>query len=106
MRGGTVLDRFVEAGGNLIDTSNNYVFRVPGATGDESETTVGRRPASRGGRAKGPDEPQVQGAGGLFAPFEEGAPGGVGTRVAHAPDAAYSPLQSSPYCFFASSERR
>lgn len=45
-----ILDRFVEAGGNLIDTSNNYVFWVPGATGDESETTVGRWLASRGGR--------------------------------------------------------
>ncbi|GHF43338.1 aldo/keto reductase [Streptomyces griseosporeus] len=45
-----VLDRFVEAGGNLIDTSDNYAFWLPGATGDESETTVGRWMASRGAR--------------------------------------------------------
>lgn len=45
-----ILDRFVEAGGNLIDTANNYVFWLPGSTGDESETTVGRWMASRGVR--------------------------------------------------------
>ncbi|MFF1421022.1 aldo/keto reductase [Streptomyces sp. NPDC058280] len=42
-----ILDRFVEAGGNLIDTANNYVFWHPGTTGDESETTIGRWLASR-----------------------------------------------------------
>jgi aryl-alcohol dehydrogenase-like predicted oxidoreductase len=42
-----ILDRFVEAGGNLIDTANNYVTWVEGGTGDESETTVGRWLASR-----------------------------------------------------------
>ncbi|MGW2512692.1 aldo/keto reductase [Streptomyces scopuliridis] len=45
-----ILDRFVEAGGNLIDTANNYVFWHPGTTGDESETTVGRWLASRHAR--------------------------------------------------------
>lgn len=45
-----ILDRFVEAGGNLIDTANNYAFWLPGFTGDESETTVGRWMASRGVR--------------------------------------------------------
>ncbi|MCI3226843.1 aldo/keto reductase [Streptomyces sp. NP-1717] len=45
-----ILDRFVEAGGNLIDTANNYAFWIPGSTGDESETTVGRWMASRGVR--------------------------------------------------------
>lgn len=45
-----ILDRFAEAGGNLIDTANNYVFWLPGTTGDESETTVGRWMASRGVR--------------------------------------------------------
>ncbi|MFB4420293.1 aldo/keto reductase [Streptomyces sp. QL37] len=42
-----ILDRFVEAGGNLIDTADNYVFWLPGSTGDESETTVGRWLAAR-----------------------------------------------------------
>ncbi|MFJ8749414.1 aldo/keto reductase [Streptomyces sp. NPDC102441] len=42
-----VLDRFVEAGGNFIDTADNYVFWLPGSTGDESETTVGRWLAAR-----------------------------------------------------------
>ncbi|GAB3118324.1 aldo/keto reductase [Streptomyces calidiresistens] len=46
----TILDRFVEAGGNLIDTANNYAFWIPGGTGDESETTVGRWLASRRSR--------------------------------------------------------
>ncbi|WP_405796775.1 aldo/keto reductase [Streptomyces sp. NBC_01506] len=43
-----ILDRFTEAGGNLIDTANSYVFWLPGSTSDESETTVGRWLASRG----------------------------------------------------------
>ncbi|MEU0304440.1 aldo/keto reductase [Streptomyces sp. NPDC006175] len=42
-----VLDRFFEAGGNFVDTANNYVFWLPGSTGDESETTVGRWLAAR-----------------------------------------------------------
>ncbi len=42
-----ILDRFVEAGGTLIDTANNYVFWIDGSTCDESETTVGRWLASR-----------------------------------------------------------
>lgn len=42
-----ILDRFVEAGGDLIDTADNYAFWAPGGTGDESESTVGRWLASR-----------------------------------------------------------
>ncbi|MEZ0074858.1 aldo/keto reductase [Planotetraspora sp. GP83] len=45
-----ILDRFVEGGGTLIDTANNYPFWLDGATGDESETTIGRWLASRGNR--------------------------------------------------------
>ncbi|RJL33080.1 aldo/keto reductase [Bailinhaonella thermotolerans] len=45
-----ILDRFAEAGGTVIDTSNNYAFWLDGATGDESETVVGRWLASRGAR--------------------------------------------------------
>ncbi|MDK1476783.1 aldo/keto reductase [Streptomyces sp. 549] len=45
-----ILDRFREAGGNLIDTANNYAFWIPGCTGDESETVVGRWMESRGVR--------------------------------------------------------
>lgn len=37
-----VLDRYVEAGGTFVDTSNNYAFWLDAATGDESETTLGR----------------------------------------------------------------
>jgi aryl-alcohol dehydrogenase-like predicted oxidoreductase len=37
----TILDRFVEAGGTFIDTSDNYAFWLDGATGDESETVLG-----------------------------------------------------------------
>lgn len=43
-----ILDRFVEAGGTLIDTADNYCMWVPGQTGDESETMLGRWLASRG----------------------------------------------------------
>ncbi len=32
-----VLDRYVEAGGTFIDTSDNYAFRVDGGQGGQSE---------------------------------------------------------------------
>jgi aryl-alcohol dehydrogenase-like predicted oxidoreductase len=44
-----ILDRFAEAGGTMIDTSNNYPFWLEGATGQESETTVGAWLAARPG---------------------------------------------------------
>ena len=43
-----VLDRYVAAGGNFIDTSNNYLFFVNGTQGGESEALLGRWRASRG----------------------------------------------------------
>ncbi|MEU1001421.1 MULTISPECIES: aldo/keto reductase [Streptomyces] len=43
-----ILDRFVEAGGTFIDTSNNYAFWVHGTQGGESEQLVGRWLRSRG----------------------------------------------------------
>jgi aryl-alcohol dehydrogenase-like predicted oxidoreductase len=45
-----VLDRFVELGGNFIDTANNYSGWVPGNEGGESETIIGRWLAERGTR--------------------------------------------------------
>ncbi|RGA02483.1 aldo/keto reductase [Microbispora triticiradicis] len=42
-----ILDRFVEGGGTILDTANNYPFWLDGATGDESEATIGRWLASR-----------------------------------------------------------
>ncbi|ETK31765.1 oxidoreductase [Microbispora sp. ATCC PTA-5024] len=42
-----ILDRFVDAGGTIVDTADNYPFWLDGATGDESETTIGRWLASR-----------------------------------------------------------
>ncbi|MFI6154114.1 aldo/keto reductase [Kitasatospora sp. NPDC051170] len=45
-----ILDRFTEAGGTFVDTSNNYAFWVPGATGFESEELLGRWIRSRGNR--------------------------------------------------------
>lgn len=38
----TLLDRFVAAGGNFIDTANVYSSRVPGHAGGESESVIGR----------------------------------------------------------------
>jgi aryl-alcohol dehydrogenase-like predicted oxidoreductase len=43
-----ILDRYVAAGGNFIDTSNNYLFLVNGTQGGESEALLGRWRASRG----------------------------------------------------------
>ncbi len=37
-----ILDRYVEAGGTFIDTSNNYAFWVDGTQGGESERLLGR----------------------------------------------------------------
>jgi aryl-alcohol dehydrogenase-like predicted oxidoreductase len=43
-----ILDRFVSAGGNFIDTSGNYAFWVNGTQGGESEELLGRWRRSRG----------------------------------------------------------
>src|SRR4051794_32281943 len=37
-----LLDAFVEAGGNLIDTADSYSRWVPGHEGGESESIIGR----------------------------------------------------------------
>ena len=43
-----ILDRYIAAGGNFIDTSNNYLYFVHGTQGGESEALLGRWRASRG----------------------------------------------------------
>lgn len=43
-----VLDRYVEAGGNFIDTSDNYAFWIDGGQGGQSEQLLGRWRRSRG----------------------------------------------------------
>ncbi|MFI8308419.1 aldo/keto reductase [Streptomyces sp. NPDC085927] len=43
-----VLDRYVEAGGNFIDTSDNYAFWADGGQGGQSEALLGRWRRSRG----------------------------------------------------------
>ncbi|SDJ53042.1 aldo/keto reductase [Streptomyces indicus] len=43
-----LLDRFVEAGGTFIDTSDNYAFWETGSQGGESETVLGNWRRSRG----------------------------------------------------------
>jgi aryl-alcohol dehydrogenase-like predicted oxidoreductase len=45
-----VLDAFVDAGFNMIDTSNSYSSWVPGHDGGESERMIGRWLARRGRR--------------------------------------------------------
>jgi len=47
-----VLDAFVDAGLNLIDTADVYSKWVPGHQGGESETIIGNWLAKRGGRHK------------------------------------------------------
>jgi aryl-alcohol dehydrogenase-like predicted oxidoreductase len=46
----TVLDAFVAAGGNFVDTADSYMWRIPGNSGGESETIIGEWFAARGNR--------------------------------------------------------
>jgi aryl-alcohol dehydrogenase-like predicted oxidoreductase len=43
-----ILDRYAEAGGNFVDTSDNYAFWVDGGQGGQSEELLGRWRRSRG----------------------------------------------------------
>ncbi|MFI8193535.1 aldo/keto reductase [Streptomyces sp. NPDC085946] len=43
-----LLDRYVEAGGNFVDTSDNYAFWTDGSQGGHSEDLLGRWRRSRG----------------------------------------------------------
>ena len=45
-----ILDRFVDAGFNLVDTANTYSTWVPGHKGGESEAIIGKWLAQGGGR--------------------------------------------------------
>src|SRR3712207_4190455 len=45
-----ILDRFVEAGGTMIDTADVYSAWVPGHRGGESETLIGEWLRRRGSR--------------------------------------------------------
>ncbi|WP_332839449.1 aldo/keto reductase [Brevibacterium antiquum] len=47
-----VLDAFLAAGGNFLDTAESYPAWVPGNTGRESETIIGTWLAARGNRDK------------------------------------------------------
>src|ERR1700677_4865864 len=62
-----VIDAYVAAGGNFIDTADGYSRWVPGHTGGESEAIIGEWFAARGNRAdivlatKGGRHPDFQG---------------------------------------------
>src|SRR5918998_4104408 len=45
-----VLDAYVAAGGNFVDTADSYFWRAPGNSGGESETIIGEWMAARGNR--------------------------------------------------------
>src|SRR5688572_28072759 len=45
-----ILDRFMDAGFNMVDTANAYSTWVPGHQGGESETFIGRWMQRRGNR--------------------------------------------------------
>ncbi|TQS45179.1 aldo/keto reductase [Cryptosporangium phraense] len=47
-----VLDAYVAAGGNFIDTADSYTAWIPGNSGGESETVLGSWLADRGNRAE------------------------------------------------------
>lgn len=46
-----VLDAYVAAGGNFVDTADAYSAWVPGNKGGESETVIGKWLAARGNRS-------------------------------------------------------
>ncbi|MET7514538.1 aldo/keto reductase [Streptomyces sp. NPDC005480] len=46
-----VLDAYVAAGGNFVDTADSYSSWVPGNKGGESETVIGKWLAARGNRS-------------------------------------------------------
>lgn len=50
--GEKLLDRFVDAGGNFIDTANNYCTWIKPGVGGESETMLGHWMKARGNRYK------------------------------------------------------
>ncbi|WP_193517198.1 aldo/keto reductase [Nocardiopsis kunsanensis] len=65
-----LLDAYVEAGGNFVDTADSYSFWVEGNSGGDSETVIGRWLARRGSRpqdlvlaTKVSQHPQFQGLG-------------------------------------------
>ncbi|MHA6624565.1 aldo/keto reductase [Pseudonocardia sichuanensis] len=45
-----VLDAYLAAGGNFVDTADSYFWRKPGNSGGESETIIGDWMAARGNR--------------------------------------------------------
>jgi aryl-alcohol dehydrogenase-like predicted oxidoreductase len=45
-----VLDAYVAAGGNFVDTADSYFWRAPGNSGGESETLIGEWMTARGNR--------------------------------------------------------
>src|SRR6266436_4404357 len=47
-----VLDAYAAAGGNFIDTADMYSCWVPGNSGGESETIIGRWMSTRGNRGE------------------------------------------------------
>ena len=52
-----ILDRYVEAGGTFIDTSDNYAFWVDGGQGGQSEELLGRWRRSRGSAPRSSSPP-------------------------------------------------
>ena len=76
-----ILDRFVDRGGTLIDTANNYAYWLDEGAGGESETVIGRWLAGRKARdrvvlsTKVGGQPKAAGQGreGLSAPAIDSA---------------------------------
>src|SRR3954465_6276164 len=56
-----ILDAFVDAGGNMIDTADVYSAWVPGHQGGESETMIGDWLGRRGGAGQGEDARKERG---------------------------------------------
>ncbi len=82
-----VLDAYLGAGGNFVDTADQYSNWAPGHSGGESETEIGRWLASRGNREQVILATKVGHMGGL------GKPGGLTARsIAERTDASLGRL--------------
>jgi aryl-alcohol dehydrogenase-like predicted oxidoreductase len=79
-----ILDRFVEAGGTLIDTSNNYAFWLEGGAGGESETVIGRWLVSRKARDRVVLSTKVGGQPAASGTGSDGRPEGLSAPVIRA----------------------
>ncbi len=89
--GFAVLDAFYEAGGRMIDTADVYSAWIPGNTGGESETYLGKWLANCGVR----DELRIHTKTGMWSAKTPSAPGSMGDPDLYKPEQVLSHLEAS-----------